>query len=117
MPRVLNQTRYRIPFPVDMLDDLKFVSEQSCTPVAELVRRAADFAITFNMPPRSHPLTILGTSRSTFMLYMPDKLWEELNIRCEQDGRLQHVSEFLLQTIAIYLRHRKHFIREHLTAQ
>jgi 3-polyprenyl-4-hydroxybenzoate decarboxylase len=78
MPRASSFVRHRFFLPAATLAELQSRAEVEHTPVAELIRRIADLAITFNVPAQHAKIPSASSAPQPFVAFIPQPMLDEL---------------------------------------
>lgn len=102
-----NAVRHRFFLPVTVLHGLQAQADEDETPVAELIRRMVDYAVTMKIPPpnilvpAAHPHDV----PKDFTVIIPQRLLDQLGYEAADRGVSPH--ELIRQTSVVYLKQRK----------
>ncbi len=102
-----NSVRHRFLLPSLLLEALQDRCAEDEIPVAEMIRRMVDLAVTMKVPPAHIRVDAPAVQDVpiTFTVIIPQRLLDQLNYEAKDRGL--DPNELIRQTTVVYLRQRK----------
>lgn len=110
-----NAVRHKFLLPVSLFDRLQARADADETPLAEIIRRMVDLAVTLKIPPPHLTPLMTQDAVKPFTVIIPQKLLNELSYEAKDRGVLPH--ELIAQTSLVYLKQREKILAKWYVAR